>query len=578
MIEKGNMKERILAICTKIALPPNREIFIYVTVLICICLFLAISTQGESFVLDDFEYWDSPLNHGWQSSDYAYPVMGYGVGYGSQSTQIDMAEGSRVLTVNCNPSVFNGLQPYCMANYHLRDPETGKTPDKTCFSYKVKAPISFEVFTQMRCCLLVKTQENERLWLIYIPVEGRELQDPGDFSPAIPPPADLVNGPVRCIGYPVGREVQDSTWHCVDRDLQKDLDQAAKEGLLSAPQHLEGIYGIILSGNEYSVDEITFLDDLSIYKNHQPFVWNPGPQFATLFEPFELIMYASDPEYTKLSFHLQVGAWGANGTPTNEGFSLEELGPDPNDPYLIKFPSDHLQRAILRFTPQYFEDLILTVTVSDGVTNDITMFSLSVINYSIQNNPPVIQRSGMLSRFVAYVGEKFTYNIKAFDKDNDQLTYSATINDLPSYQYGPWQENLVNAQTGMVEFTPKFEGFFELTLTVRDAKGAIVQNVKDLTVANRGSWLNHPAVRVVNISSPQIVRPGELYTVATGFVDPDGDDLYYSTNIGAVTPDGAFSFLTYFPGQYWISIIAYDIRGGKAYQDFLLDVQPWWSY
>ena len=83
----------------------------------------------------------------------------------------------------------------------------------------------------------------------------------------------------------------------------------------------------------------------------------------------------------------------------------------------------------------------------------------------------MIQRSGMISRFVAHVGETFTYRVKVFDKDYDQLTYSATINGLPSYQYGPWQESLINPQTGLIQFTPQFEGFFKLTVTVRDKKG-----------------------------------------------------------------------------------------------------------
>ncbi|MEW5803518.1 MAG: hypothetical protein AB1847_15605 [bacterium] len=565
---------------TKAALAEKRMILFYFAVLTCLFLCLAVSAPGESFVFDDFEYWDSPLNHGWQSSDYAYPVMGYEVGYGHQSTQIDLSEGSRVLMIHCIPSVFNGLQPYCMANYNLRDPDTGTVPEKTCFSYKVKAPISFEGFTQMRCCLLIKTRENEWLWLSYLPIEATGVQSLGDFSPLIPPPADLTAGlagsPVRCLGYPAGREIQDSTWHCVVRNLQKDLDQAVEEGFLSAPQHLEGVYGIILSGNEYSVDEITFFDDLSLYENHHPFVWNPGPQFATLFEPFELIMYASDPEKAKLSFHIQVSGWGAHGTGGNELFSLKELGPDAADPCLMQDSS--LQRAIVRFTPQVFEDLIVAVTVSDGYTNDTTMFPLSVVNYPVQNHPPVIQRSGMLSRFVAHVGETFTYRVKVFDKDYDQLTYSATINGLPNYQYGPWLESIIDPHTGLIKITPRFEGFFQITVTVRDTKGAIAQATWDLTVANPGSWLNHPPVRVVNVPSPQIVRAGELYTVATSLVDPDGDDLYYSTNIGSVTPDGTFSFLTYFPGQYSISIVAYDFQGGYAYQNFLLDVQPWWSY
>ncbi len=246
----------------------KRIIFLCSIILICLCLCPAFATVSESFVFDGFEYWDSPYNHGWRSSDYSYPVTGYGVGYGYASTQIDQSEGSRVLIVHCTPSVFNRLQPYCLANYNLLDPDTGEAPKGIGFSYKMKAPIGVESFTQLRCCLLVKTRENEWLWLSYLPIEGNDVQnknvqDLGNFSSMIlPPPAGLVDGPVRCLGYPAGREIQDSTWHCVVRDLQKDLDQAVEEGFLSAPSRLEGVYGIAFSGNEYSVDEVTLCDDL----------------------------------------------------------------------------------------------------------------------------------------------------------------------------------------------------------------------------------------------------------------------------------------------------------------------------
>jgi len=566
----------------------KRTIFGYVSLLLAgltcfslLVIFSASTAASRSLVIDDFEYWDSPYNHGWESSDYAYPVMGYGIGYGQIFTQLDFAEGSRVLTVHYQPSVFNRMEPYCLANYKLKDPETGQAPKTVGFSYKLKAPISFENFTHLRCFLLIKTSESGWLWLSYLPVEGKKVQDLGNFLPATPPPSELIppgSSPIRCLGYPAGRELQDSTWHCLVRNLAKDLTQAVEEGLLPAPQTLEGIYGIVFLGDEYSVDEITLTDDLWRYENRHPFVWNPGPQFATLFEPFELVLYASDPENKKLSFHIQVDGWGIHGLPADRGFSLRELGPAdfPDDPYLAAIPS--IQRAMISFTPQYLEDLIVTVTVSDGYTNDITMFPLSVVNYRVQNHPPYIQRSGIISRFVAWVGEPFSYQVRAFDPDYDQLTYSAMINGLPSYQYGPWQEPLIDPHSGLIKFTPQFEGFFKLTVVVRDEKGAIGQAVWDLTIANRGAWLNHPPVRVLNIPSPQMVRAGELYTVATGFVDPDGDDLYYSTNIGAMTPDGTFSFLTYFPGQYQVSIIAYDFLGAHTYLNFLLDVQPWWSY
>jgi hypothetical protein len=235
-------------------------------------------------------------------------------------------------------------------------------------------------------------------------------------------------------------------------------------------------------------------------------------------------------------------------------------------------------RAALRFTPQVMEDLILTVTVSDQYTSDITVIPLSVVNYHLDNHPPVIQRGGSTSKWVGYVNEPFTYQVIALDQDGDHLTYTAMINDLPAYQYGPWQEPLVNSQTGLIHFTPRFEGNFKVTVLVRDGRGAVAMTAWDLFVANRGTWLNHSPVRVVNIKSPQLARAGNFFTVATGFVDPDGDRLYYSANIGSVTGDGAYSFRTYFPGRYQVTITAYDIRGGVAFLHFLLDVQPWWSY
>ena len=123
----------------------SRKIFVSTGILLC--LYLIFVTRCESFMLDDFEYWNSPLNHGWTSSDPSYPLMGSNVGYGLISTQLDSAEGSRVLTVHSVPSVFNKLQPYCLANYQLKDPNTGQPPQETGFSYKIKAPLGLEKFT-----------------------------------------------------------------------------------------------------------------------------------------------------------------------------------------------------------------------------------------------------------------------------------------------------------------------------------------------------------------------------------------------------------------------------------------------
>ncbi|MGA1869625.1 MAG: hypothetical protein ACMUJM_13895 [bacterium] len=533
--------------------------------------YLSIPLFGETFIFDDFEYWDAPYNHGWVTSDPSYPLMGFGIGYGLCYTHLDQAEGSRVLKVESQASVFNELQPYELAKYHIFDPGTGQAPTQPIFSYKINDPLSIERFDQARCYLLIMTQEGEYLWLCYLPLEGTTPLDLGHFMPIIPPPQDLISGPIRCIGYPLGRSVADSTWHCVVRDIQKDLDLAGEENFVIAPQYLQSIHGILFSGNQYCVDDIMFFYDQSSFRNYHPFVLNPGPQFATLFEPYELILYAIDRENDELSFDLQISGWGIHGISTKD--LLEPLFYDPNDPY--DSPTGY--RAAFRFTPMTVENLLVTVTVSDKYTSDITMFPLSVVNYPVENHAPVIQRSGYRSKWVGYVNELFTYRVKAFDKEYDSLTYSATINGLPNYQYGPWQESIINPKTGLVEFTPRFEGNYKVTIQVRDEKGALGQTSWDLFVVNRGSWYNHPPVRVVNIKTPQLAKAGSHYTIATGFVDPDGDELYYSTNIGSITSEGSFSFLTYFPGQYQVSIIAYDIHGGLAYLRFLLDVQPWWS-
>lgn len=36
-----------------------------------------ISPTTEDILIDDFEYWDSPYNHGWIQLEQAYPVYGF---------------------------------------------------------------------------------------------------------------------------------------------------------------------------------------------------------------------------------------------------------------------------------------------------------------------------------------------------------------------------------------------------------------------------------------------------------------------------------------------------------------------
>jgi len=523
--------------------------------IISLSTFLASSTVlATSVAFDTFEYWDSPLNHGWRTSDPTYPVFGYNVGVGRLQTLVDFAEGSRVLQVQSIPSVFNQLTPYQIYNSNLIDPQTGNLIKKKVISFKIQAPLEVEYFAMFQFCVAVVTTSGENKVLVYRPVEG---------------PGPMLKGDI--IEVCLGRQYQDGTWHLIARNMDDDL-RAAIPGV-----GLKEVRAIMIRGNNYRLDDIYFHDDLEFMNNHPPELWRIGPQFATLFAPFRMLIAARDPDGDFLDFVVTIGGYGAFGSNTSN-LALR-LPQDPNNPSAGVIPNV----VLMQFVPQVLEDLIVTVRVTDGLLSDVETFPLSVVNYPVSgiNHPPLLEE---LNAAVARVGEEFVYDVLARDPDGDIITYSATINGLPSYQFGPWNFNIINPITGQIRFTPFFEGKFEIVITVKDSRGMITQGSLPLTVANPGTWLNHNPVLCKHIQNPQVARAGLPFTIPVEFVDPDGDKLNYSCNIGSVSErtDGAqgavFSFFTYFPGQYLVRIIAYDERGGLAEQAFLLDVQPWWSY
>jgi hypothetical protein len=262
--------------------------------------------------------------------------------------------------------------------------------------------------------------------------------------------------------------------------------------------------------------------------------------------------------------------------------------------------------VVLRMQEQVMENLTLTCECSDGRLSDVETFTVSVVNYSVTNYPPKIEQlsdqcfevgrtptqrdiimggltlPGQTASAQAITSQPATnvYTITATDPDpGDILTYSMTINGLPSYQYGPWMQQIIDPYRGVVTFTPQFEGVFQCVVTVRDSRGLAAMGSFNLYCVNKGTWLNHPPIILEPIQSPQECRAGEFFTLSDlQMYDPDGQKLFYSCNIGAVGDDGVFSFQTQYPGQYSVQITGYDSLGGHVTQAFVLDVNPWWSF
>ena len=304
----------------------------------------------------------------------------------------------------------------------------------------------------------------------------------------------------------------------------------------------------------------------------------------------------------RASFDGGVGNAFDEGINTWPPYLVQEDGlriqnyPDPNGEYLGQRSLDNPMFAVacaldnsgydtfpnaIRIVPhlgQVFEDMVVTCRCSDGIVTDKETFPISVVNYPVTNHPPIIND---VDDQIFYVGEGGQYRIVAIDPDpldDGALTYKATLNGLPSYQYGPWMQNIIHPTYGVISFVPQFEGALDCVITVSDPRGMFA--VAEITIfcINRGTWFNHPPIVLGDLDSPQTIRAGEMFIAdEMDFQDPDGDRLYWSCNIGSVGDNGVYTFQTMFPGYYLVQITAYDIRGGAATTEFLLHVRPWWS-
>jgi len=610
-------------------------------VILCIVC-LSCTAWADTFVWQDFEYWDSPRNHGWICSSPSYPVWGP-VGYGTLRTAIDARLQSRVLVIESMPSTFNNLFRFRALNATVPDPD----PDtqgfkKNIISFNIINQFGIEQFDQWEAQIQVKTRNGKNVLLVYRPrgasesapeVGGRaEYGYMGSINGGDPERSDL---PMVVI-YDIGRQYQDGAWHLVVRDLDEDIRRIgvwkgidfSQDGfgqeLYYGPEQ-SAIVFVMFAGFTARVDNIAFHDRLLDIINHPPKLQRIGPQFAQIFVPFSYLISVyerSDVGMTideRHEFIATIGGYGSRGIQTSD--MLFRVKEDPNNPgrYLACEPDDPAclpDKVLLQFIPQTFEDLIITIRVTDpGGLTDMETFPLSVVNYPVVNHPPYLEE---IENDVYLLGTNGGYFEKAFicyDQDIEDLPgstnepgniiYHAIINAAPNYQFGPWQEPLIaEPHKPVIRFSPQFEGVHRISVVATDSRGFSAVTSFTLHVVNPGTWLNHPPILGEDIDSPQVARAGDVFTIPVEFLDPDNEEIYYSCNIGSITKmeDGfgktpgsstgvtegedrygryvsgaIFHFVSYFPGTYHIVITAYDIRGGYCTAEFILDVQPWWA-
>ncbi|MGA1867563.1 MAG: hypothetical protein ACMUJM_03340 [bacterium] len=249
--------------------------------------------------------------------------------------------------------------------------------------------------------------------------------------------------------------------------------------------------------------------------------------------------------------------------------------------------------AVLAIPPQQtIENMVVTVVCSDGLSEDIESLMIETVNYPVTNHPPVIEdvddqifyvNMGLQEYQInATDADSFTFSSAVqFASDIEDLIWTAYLDGYPSYMYGPFTETLINQKSGLVQFDPQFEGAYEMIVTARDPKGAEAYAAFTIYCVNPSTWLNHPPVMLGDWDHPMIGRQGEeLMLHFVDIVDPDGEPLYYSCNIGSigyVNGVPVWSFQTEFPGTYMVEIVAYDTSGGYIVIPQEVIVTTWWA-
>lgn len=182
--------------------------------------------------------------------------------------------------------------------------------------------------------------------------------------------------------------------------------------------------------------------------------------------------------------------------------------------------------------------------------------------------------------------QNFIVSSEFIEKNNQiALKYSASSansNTTLNYQWDIEGEILPDTDANIVWTAPDTTGIYKICCRTSDNYGyehyrCIKIPVVDLSENNPPFVLIEVEMCVIKAGEELILSYPEVRAV-----DPDGDEPYFSCNVGTIGRDinglPIYTFKSNFPGSYVIEIMGFDIRGAYHTAEFFLDVEPSWSY
>jgi len=367
-------------------------------------------TTGDILV-DNFEYWDSPYNHGWRQIEPSYPVYGFGLGYATIfNTVLDLQEGSRVLDVYRPSSIFLLGTPYEKHGilYNLFTPHAPGETSVTDYidlsknpvvSFKIRAPLGIEPWDIFEFDVIGLTDAGHNITVRINPIQPSIGAYLGDLSTAdgmfalVSHVTNFIDGSSIEVTVNIGRGFLDGSWHVIWIDLTDAVKTSVDDfGDISINDRLDWYMTqadvVLVSGQMFRLDDISFrssethelLDHLDY-----PDLFEMGPLYAQIFEPYRFLFIA---DYAGAS----IKAHDVNGhmqecnhitdlmlNPAN--FLLVQDPNDPNDP-VVKYWTDEMGAD-----PNLFGENDPNVAEAMGRDSFVVDLSLPIFADS-KHNPP----------------------------------------------------------------------------------------------------------------------------------------------------------------------------------------------
>ena len=376
-------------------------------------------TKGEgSLLIDNFEYWDSPYNHGWKQMMPLYPVFGFGVGYTSiLNTVLDLQEGSRVLEV-VRPSYIYLLgttyEKHSISHELYSPPPLGGSSSLNyvslveipVLSFKFKTPFNLEPWEMFEFDVSCSNALEHEVIIKIKPLEPPPSYESTDcdYNPIVIEYNDNPYRPSMTVQINIGRNYIDGTWHVIWLNLPEMVKIAVNNYNKINEANKSNWYitkakKILISGVMFRLDNIIFRkEDYSKFsKNVRVDVFEPGPLYAQIFEPYRYILmadYIANDEISNVNdFLLDQNNFIFDPNQIRDTWIADLLEIDPNYHYIDSDHSLYDPEYIKRWIPEDPNfgkpDPVAEVYLRKGFFIDITLPLFADRHFRINGNGSV---------------------------------------------------------------------------------------------------------------------------------------------------------------------------------------------